>query len=76
MSLDQTPSNGLATDSKTFVFVLQNVPLHLSNEEVMAVLKVKFSTDIKVYRAYNKNHLFFTVFGKDIEEKIHSSLTN
>jgi hypothetical protein len=34
----------------------------------------RFSTDVKVYRAYNKNHLFFTVFGKEAEEKLHSEL--
>jgi len=33
-----------------------------------------FECDVKVYRAYNKNHAFFTVFGKSFEEKIHSSL--
>lgn len=33
MSLE-TKHTGLATDGKSFVFVLQNVPYHLTNEEI------------------------------------------
>jgi hypothetical protein len=73
MNLDQDHS-GLATDAKSFVFVLQNVPLHLTNEEIQGILSKKFTTDCKVYRAYNKNHVFFTVFGKNNEEQIHEML--
>jgi hypothetical protein len=63
MNLEQNHS-GLATDGKSFVFVVKNVPLHLTNEEVQAIISKNLLTDVKVYRAYNKNHVFFTVFGK------------
>ena len=33
MNLEQT-HRGLATDGKTFVFVVQNVPLHLVSEDI------------------------------------------
>jgi hypothetical protein len=38
------------------------------------VLRTKFNTEAKVYRAYNKSHVFFTVFSKEAEEAIHKQI--
>lgn len=67
----EAPALGLATDAKNFVFVLENVPLHLSSDEIQLVLTKRFETDVKIYRAFNKTHIFFTVFGKNTEETLH-----
>lgn len=31
----------------------------------------KFETDVKVYRAFKKEHVFFTVFGKPQEQMVN-----
>lgn len=70
MNLSQE-AGGLSTDGKSFVFVMQNVPLFLTNEEIQQILTDKFKFDIKVYRAYNKTFAFFTVFNKQQEENVN-----
>lgn len=74
MNLEQHSTSGLSTDGKSFVFVLQNVPLTWGNEEISAMLTKELQADVKVYRAFNKNHVFFTVFGKPHEDKIQEKL--
>ena len=74
MNLEST-HRGLATDGKSFVFVVQGVPLHLPTDELQALLSKRFETDLKVYRAFNKTHVFFTVFAKPSEERLHQIIT-
>jgi hypothetical protein len=74
MNLEQAESRGLATDGKSFVFVLQNVPAHLESDTVTSILTASLKADVKVYRAFNKSHLFFTVFSKQHEEELHAKL--
>jgi hypothetical protein len=37
-------------------------------------LSKRLSTEVKVYRAFNKNHVFFTVFGKASEDRVNGEL--
>jgi glycine/serine hydroxymethyltransferase len=46
----------------------------MSSEEIITILSKTLQTDVKVYRAYNKNHAFFTVFTKPQEEIMHSKI--
>ena len=70
----ESSHRGLATDGKSFVFVVQNVPLHLPTEDVQSILTKELGTDVKIYRAFNKTHVFLTVFGKPCEEKLNQTL--
>lgn len=46
----------------------------MSSEEIISILSKTLQTDVKVYRAYNKNHAFFTVFTKPQEEIVHAKI--
>ena len=50
------------------------MPLHISSEEIISILSKTLKTDVKVYRAYNKTHAFFTVFTKPQEELMHAKI--
>ncbi len=50
------------------------MPIHLPSDEIQTLISKRLETDVKVYRAFNKTHIFFTVFGKPCEERIQAML--
>ena len=49
------------SETKSYLFVAKKVSLDLTNEEVQAKLSEQLQCQVKVYRAYRKNLVYFTL---------------
>jgi hypothetical protein len=49
------------SEEKTYLFLAKNVSLDTSSEEIQASLSQTLNSEVKVYRAYQKEHVYFTL---------------